>query len=50
MKPSNEPLQLFKGLGLPMENGDKGNMIIQFINGNPMEMKKLINKKKNCTW
>jgi len=32
VKPCTEPLQLFKGLGLPMENGEKGNMIIQFIN------------------
>lgn len=31
VKPSTEPLQMFKGLGLPMENGEKGNMIIQFI-------------------
>ena len=34
VKPSNEPLQMFKSLGLPMENGEKGNMIIQFINRN----------------
>jgi DnaJ-class molecular chaperone len=32
VKPCTEPLQLFKGLGLPMENNEKGNMIIQFIN------------------
>ena len=32
VKPSEEPLQMFKGLGLPMKNGEKGNMIIQFIN------------------
>ena len=32
VKPCIEPLQMFKGLGLPMENGEKGNMIIQFIN------------------
>ena len=32
IKASSEPLQMFKGLGLPMENGERGNMIIQFIN------------------
>lgn len=34
IKPSIEPLQKFKGLGLPMENNEKGDMIIQFISKN----------------